>query len=206
MMIRVHRDTEHVGNGCGGAGAEVSERDAAPVAEYLRNDLYGLRAAVPDDAVHVTAWYEGAFPITPEAARELLTGQETVAWGMNPTIRLMVVDLVTAEVVGGAVVERDDNRVSKIRITVGGAGRDTNDAQHLQADVLRMLVPWVMGELDMMTAVIDIPADETILIDAARELGMIEAVRLREHVLRPAGRVDLLMLELVNRAWGRGDA
>jgi hypothetical protein len=185
----------------------VSEEDEAwSVAIYLQDGQYGLRAAVPDDAECAVMWHDQLYPVTPEAARELLTGEETVAWGMNPVIRLMVVDLVTGDVVGGAVVEREDNRIGKICITVGGADRDTVAAQRLRADVLCLLVPWVMGELDMMTTVIDVPDDETILIDAARELGMTEAVRLREHVLRPAGRVDLLMLELVNRAWGRGDA
>ncbi len=41
-----------------------------------------------------------------------------------------------------------------------------------------------------------------ILINAAKQLGMVEAARLREHVARPTERVDLLMLELVNRDWG----
>lgn len=184
----------------------ASEGEARSAASYLQDGRYGLRAAVPEDAERAVAWHEGSFPITPDAARDLLAGHETIAWGINPTIRLMVVDLATGDVVGGAVVERDDNRVGKLRITAGGAMREPGDAQDLRASVLRLLVPWVMDELDLMTVVIDVPADEALLIDAATELGMAEAVRLREHVLRSFGRVDLLMLERVNRNWGRGDA
>ncbi|HEV2128097.1 MAG TPA: GNAT family protein [Thermomicrobiales bacterium] len=184
----------------------MSETGAWPVAGYLQDGRYGLRAPVPEDADYVTTWHEEPFPMTLEAARDLLIQQETIPWGNNPAIRLMIVDLVTDAVVGGAIVERDDNRVSKLVITVGGPDPTGEAAQRVRAAVLRLLVPWVMGELSLMTTVIDVPADETILIDAAKDLGMVEAVRLREHILRPSGRVDLLMLELVNRQWGRSDA
>ncbi|MDQ4044825.1 MAG: hypothetical protein M3173_05185 [Chloroflexota bacterium] len=180
--------------------------EAWPVATYLQDGRYGLRAPLPEDAAHAGSWWEGAFPISAEAAGKLLTESETIPWGNNPTIRLMVVDLATDAVVGGVPVERNDNRVSKLRITVGGSEPSGKGAQRVRASVLRLLVPWVMDELGLMTTVIDVPADETILIDGARDLGMVEAVRLREHVLRPSGRVDLLMLELVNRQWGRNDA
>lgn len=179
---------------------------AWPVATYLRDDRYGLRAPVPEDAEVAGAWYEGAFPIVVETARSMLVEQETIPWGANPVIRLIVTELDTGVVVGGAVVERQDNRVGKLLVTAGGPDRAGEPAQRLRAAVLRLLVPWVMGELNMMTAVIDVPADETIVIEAARELGLVEAVRLREHIARPEGRVDLLMLERVNRRWGQGDA
>lgn len=183
-----------------------NETASWPVAVYLRDGDIGLRAPVPEDAEQAGAWYEGAFPISPERARDLLTEQETIPWGNNPTIRLIAVDLPSGTVVGGVLVERDDNRVSKIRITVGGPNPSAEDSQRMHAALLRLVVPWVMGELNMMTAVIDIPSDETILIDAARGIGMVEAVRLREHIARPLGRVDLLMLELVDSRWGQGDA
>ena len=183
-----------------------NETASWPVAVYLQDGEVGLRAPVPEDAEQAGAWYEGAFPISPENARELLTEQETTPWGNNPTVRLMAVDLGTGTLTGGVLVERDDNRVSKIRITVGGPDPSGEAAQRTRAALLRLLVPWVMGELNMMTTVIDVPADETILIEAAHGIGMAEAVRLREHIARPAGRVDLLMLELVNTGWGKGDA
>lgn len=182
----------------------TSETPAWPAAIYLRDDRYGLRAPVLEDAEVSGAWYEGAFPISAEAAANLLTEQETIPWGMNPTIRLLVVELASGNVVGGALVERQDNRVGKLQVTAGGPDRSGEAAQRLRAAVLRLLVPWVMGELNMMTAVIDVPADEAIVIDAAAGLGMVEVVRLREHIARPSGRVDLLMLERVNREWGRG--
>jgi hypothetical protein len=179
---------------------------AWPAAIYLRDDHTGLRAPVPADAEVAGAWYEGAFPISAEAARAMLVEQESIPWGGNPVIRLIAVELESGAVVGGAIVERQDNRVGKLQVIAGGPDRAGEAAQRLRAAVLRLLVPWVMGELNLMTAVIDVPADESIVIDAARELGLVEAVRLREHVARPLGRVDLLMLERVNRGWGRGDA
>lgn len=182
----------------------TSETPAWPAAIYLRDDRYGLRAPVPEDAEAAVAWYEGAFPISAETAARLLTEQETIPWGVNPTIRLLVVELATGNVVGGTLVERQDSRVGKLQVTAGGPDRSSEAAQRLRAAVLRLLVPWVMGELNMMTAVIDVPADEAIVIDAATRLGMVEVVRLREYIARPSRRVDLLMLERVNREWGRG--
>jgi RimJ/RimL family protein N-acetyltransferase len=173
-----------------------------PVAGYLSDDRYGLRAPNLDDAERSVAWYEGPYLLSPESARSLLAEQETIPWGANPTIRLMVVDLAAGVVAGGALVERTDNRISELRITAGGPDFSNEERQKMRAAVLGLLAPWVMGELDLMTARIDVPADETILIDAAGKLGMVEAARLREHVARPTERVDLLMLELVNRDWG----
>ena len=184
----------------------ADEAAAWPVAIYLRDDRYGLRAPVPADAGVAGAWYEGAFPISAETARAMLVEQETIPWGVNPTVRLIAIELDGGRVVGGALVERQDNRVGKLQVTAGGPDRAGEELQRLRAALLRLLVPWMMGELNLMTAVIDVPADEALVIDAAREAGMVEVARLREHVARPAGRVDLLMLERVNRRWGRGDA
>lgn len=181
-----------------------NETPLRPVAMYLRDARYGLRAPSLDDAGQASAWYEGHVPISPDTARDLLAEQETIPWGANPVIRLMVVELDTGDVIGGALVKRDDNRVSELTITVGGPDWSGERRQQISAAVLRLLVPWVMQELALMTTRIDVPADETTLIDTARQLGMTEAVRLREHVARADGRVDLLMLELVNDAWGRG--
>ncbi len=186
-----------------------NETPSWPIAIYLRDERFGLRAPNLDDAEYASAWYEGPFPLSSESARTLLAEQETTPWGANPTIRLMVVELATSGVVGGALVEREDNRVSELRITVGGPELSHDERQRMRAAILGLLAPWVMGELDLMTTRIDVPVDETILIDAASRLGMVEAARLREHVARRQGRVDLLMLELVNRDWGRasqGDA
>lgn len=179
---------------------------AWPAAVFLRGERYGLRAPVREDAEVAGAWHEGAFPVSTEAARTMLVEQETIAWGGNPMIRLIVTELDTGAVVGGALIERQNNRVGKLQVTAGGPDRAGAAAQRLRAAVLRLLMPWVMGELNMMTAVIDVPADETVVIDAARDLGLVEVARLREHIARPGRRVDLLMLERVNRRWGRGDA
>lgn len=178
------------------------ETPSFPVATFLQDERYGLRAPSLGDAEQVGVWCEGQFPIPPDTAGELLNEQETIPWGNNPTIRLMVVELATDAIVGGVLVERTDNRVSELKVTVGGPEISSERRQRISAAVLRLLVPWVMDELNLMTTRIDVLADQTIIIDAAAELGLIEAVRLREHIARPSGRVDLLMLERVNWQWG----
>ena len=177
---------------------------AFPVAHYLQDGTFGLRSPLREDAESVGAWHEGPFPMGPEEARKLLEEHETIPWGNNPVIRLMIVEIASNEVVGGAVVEREDHRVSKLRITAGGL--DQRHADQARVAVLHMLVPWVFDELGLMTAVIDLPADDTVMIKAANQLGLVETVRLREHMHRPGGRVDLLMLERVDLQWGERDA
>jgi RimJ/RimL family protein N-acetyltransferase len=180
------------------------EPASLPIAIYLRNDRLGLRAPVREDAHCAHAWYEGPFPVTPKGAEDVLVEQETIPWGNNPTIRLIAVELASGAVIGGALVERSDSRVGKLRITAGGADRPDEERQGVRADVLRILLPWAMGELDLMVVTVDIADDERIVIDAATEIGMREVVRLREHVARPTRRVDMLMFERVNLAWGQG--
>lgn len=182
----------------------MTERQPWPIAHYLQDGRYGLRAPVREDAQYASAWFEGTFPVSADAARALLESQETIPWGANPTTRLIIVELKTDSVVGGALVEREAQRVGKLRVMAGGSPGEETDA--IRTAALRMLLPWAMNELDLMTIVIDLPSDDTAMVEAAHDLGMVEAVRLREHILRPSGRVDLLMLEIVNRNWGRGDA
>ncbi len=61
-----------------------------PIATWLRDERYGLRAPMPEDAGQAGAWHEGPFPITVDSARDLLARQEMIPWGTNPTIRLVV--------------------------------------------------------------------------------------------------------------------
>ncbi len=83
------------------------------------------------------------------------------------------------------------------------------ESDALRAEVLGLVVPWLRDELELMTVTVDIAADDPAALAAATALGMVLGVRLREHVARPAGRVDLLQFQALNpgrRVLERADA
>lgn len=171
-----------------------------PTAPFLTGAKLGLRHPVVGDARHATSWYEGPFPINRQQAEALLRATETHAWGSAPETRLIADSVADGTTVGGAVVERQHDRIGKIGLSAAiwhsAAVRDG-----IHADILELLVPWMLGELDLMVVTVDVPADHGVTIERAVSLGLGEVVRLREHVRRPGGRVDLLTFEIINPAW-----
>ena len=71
---------------------------------------------------------------------------------------------------------------------------------------LRLLHPWIRDDLELMTFVLPIPADQPETIAAAEALGMVQGVRLREGIARPGHRVDDLFYQALFDAWAMPDA
>jgi hypothetical protein len=181
------------------------------VASYLSGRNIGLRAPALDDAESIATWDDGSLPRDPDAAREMLRRTERTAWGNAENPRLMIVGLPSGHIVGSVMIERQHDRIGKIRVVPAPTlPADRRDA--IEGEVLDLVVPWMRDELDLM--VLDVASDRTAVIARAEVHGLTEAVRLREHILRPHGRVDLVTLELINPAWrhviaehtGSGDA
>jgi RimJ/RimL family protein N-acetyltransferase len=170
------------------------------VASYLSGRNIGLRAPALDDAESIATWDDGSLPRNPDAGREMLCRTEQTAWGNAEHLRLMIVDLSGGNVVGSVMIERQHDRIGKIRIIsapmLPAARRDA-----VEGEVLDLVVPWMRDELDLMVLVLDIASDRAAVLARADEHGFREVVRLREHILRPQGRVDLVTLELINPAW-----
>lgn len=168
-------------------------------APWLSNERIGLRAPLLGDVPVADRWDVDASGRDLDAAERELRRRESIPWGGNPVLELVVVDRSSGEIVGGVRVTRVANRTSRVEVRVPeGAGR-----AGILADVLGLVLPWLLGELGLMTVVLETPEDDKALVVAAKEAGMTEAVRRREHVRRAEGRVDLLQLERVNREWGR---
>ncbi len=174
--------------------------DRQPTAPYLTGSRLGLRHPVLADARTATSWHEGPFPISQTQAEELLRSTEIHPWGSAPETRLIADSISDGATLGGAVVERRHDRIGNIRLSAAswlpGEERD-----EIHATMLALLLPWMLGELDLMVVTVDVPADYTATIAGATSLGMREVVRLREYVRRPDRRVDLLIFEIVNPAW-----
>lgn len=176
-----------------------------PTAPFLTGDRLGLRHPVLADARQATSWHDGPFPLTPKQAEDLLRKSEIHPWGLAPEIRLIADSVSDGSTVGGAVVERQHNRIGKIRLSAA-AWLSPGERDEISAGILELLVPWMLGELDMMVITVDIPADHAATIERATSLGMREVVRLRAHVRRADRRVDLLTFETINPAWAHSIA
>ena len=171
-----------------------------PTAPFLTGDRLGLRHPVLADARTATSWHEGPFPISETQAEELLRSTEIHPWGSAPATRLIADSIPDGVTLGGAVVERQHDRIGRIRLSAAFWLAD-KDRDEIHATILALLLPWMLGELDLMVVTVDVPADYTATMARATSLGMREAVRLREHIRRPDRRVDLLTFEIVNPAW-----
>lgn len=170
------------------------------VATYLRGPLIGLRAPSLDDACSIAAWDDAPLPRTPDAAREMLIRTEQTPWGNAELLRLMIVDLASGTVHGSVMIERQHDRIGKVRV-VSSPMLAIDRREAIEADALDLVVPWLRDELDLMMIVLDIASDRSTVIARAGAHGLREVVRLREHVRRPHGRADLVSLELINPAW-----
>lgn len=168
-------------------------------ARWLATDRVGLRAPELPDTDHADAWYIGERDPDPGSLERELRRRESIPWGGNPVITLVAVDLRDKRIAGGVVATRSANRMADVRVHVPNADPDRD---LLLRDILGLAVPWLLHEVGLLTVVLGTPADDTGLVDAALAAGMVEAVRRREHVVRPGGRVDLLQLERVNWKWG----
>ncbi|MBA2278604.1 MAG: GNAT family N-acetyltransferase [Chloroflexia bacterium] len=166
-------------------------------AHFLAGETVAFRAPALADAEQAVRWLPGPFPWNAVQAERLLREQETVPWGNAPTIRLIAVARETGEILGGAEIERQEKRTAWITLTFGpdlaGAERE-----RLHAEALRILVPWLLDELGLMTVTTALGDDEAALKAVAESLGMAEAVRLRAHLARPGGRADLLWFQALN--------
>jgi len=169
-------------------------------APFLTGPRLGLRQPVLADARHATSWHEGTFPLNQQQAEEVLKSTETHAWGSAPEIRLIAVSVTDGTILGGAIVERQNDRIGKISPN-SALWLSPSERDDIHAEIIPLLVPWMLGELDLMVITIDVPADHPATIERATSLGMRPVVRLREHIRRPERRVDLLTFETISPAW-----
>ncbi len=175
---------------------------------YLTGDRLSLRPMLPDDAEHATAWFESPFPINSTRAAALLKEVHNRAWGEADPLYLAVLRLADGTIVGGATINGHTGPHGTLRVRSAPWLPD-EESDALRAEVLGLVVPWLRDELELMTVTVDIAADDPAALAAATALGMVLGVRLREHVARPDGRVDLLQFQALNpgrRVLERSDA
>jgi hypothetical protein len=164
---------------------------------YLTGERIFLRALRKEDAATASAWHPGPLPVNAPAAEAFLKERHTSAWGPSDPLFLAIVRTEDDAVVGGVELEHPLGRIVYAVVRVGPWRTDA-EADAIQADALRLLVPWLRDGAEAMVVTVPIAADRPLTIAAAEELRMVRGTRLRQFVARPGGRVDLLEYQALN--------
>lgn len=166
---------------------------------WLTGERVYLRAMQVSDRDVAAAWFPYPYPVTPERAEELL--REWITSPYQPRQYLAICRTADDEVVGGVRLGIW-NRVARVRFKLGPL---VPDAEALQAEALRLLVPWVRDEMELIATTFELASDLPAVIGAAEEAGLVPSFRLREFVARPGHRVDLLGYEALNPRYVRSE-
>ncbi len=70
-----------------------------------------------------------------------------------------------------------------------------------KGEALTLIVPWLGAERGRPSVKIELPADETSVIEAIQAIGMRKCARMREMLDRDGERVDRLSFACFNKAW-----
>lgn len=177
---------------------------------YLTGESIALRALTVADA-ESTGWFPGPFPVNPPVVAGWLRRQHAFSpWDDPPRVWLAVVPTIpdaAGDVIG--TVRLDQPRGRSVGMEIGVAPPlSPDEADRVTADVIRLVVPWLLGEMGAMVVTLGLGSDQPVASDAATACGMAEAARLREHLAGPGGRADLCWWQAVNLAWSvpAGDA
>ncbi|HEY8598554.1 MAG TPA: GNAT family protein [Thermomicrobiales bacterium] len=170
---------------------------------YLTGETVYLRAMLASDKENAAAWYASPFPINATRAEEWLKEAHTDIWGNNKPRHYLIARVTDDEAVGSATLTSRGSRRGMLTFAMA-PWRD--DADLLRAEALRLIVPWVRDDLELMHLMLTVAADETATVAAAEDLGLQRAARLRGFVARPTGRVDRVLYEALNTPWRVGDA
>jgi RimJ/RimL family protein N-acetyltransferase len=165
-------------------------------ASFLTGERIYMRAMLMGDKEHAAAWFDSPFPIDATRAEKFLKDEHQRPWP-RPT-HLAIVRLDGEEIVGGARVHSWNGRIARLSLHMAPWLAEADD---LRAEALRVLLPWLRDEGEYMVVRLAIAADQPATLSAAEALGMVQAVRLRERLARPGGRVDQFYYEALNPRW-----
>lgn len=165
---------------------------------FLVGETLYIRGAEEGDAKRAPGWRFSPFPIPSERAEKILKEElpPQIERGKQTVIACRISD---DAIVGSAQIEIEAWRTAEIRLhadpALGLAAAAT------QAEILRLIVPWLSDERHTMVVHLDLDADETPAVEAATAIGMRQAYRLREAFWRDGGWHDQITFELPHPAW-----
>jgi RimJ/RimL family protein N-acetyltransferase len=159
-----------------------------------------LRPIELEDAALSAFWRPTPFPIPTDLSAEQL--KETVPADTNAgTRRLVACRRSDGRPVGSAEINTTDKRTSSVNFHVPPVfGAEIGS--RITAEMIRLLVPWLIHEHDRMVVWIQIPAGDLELTRAVRVVGMKLAFCLREAIkTEDGGRHDLECWQAIHPTW-----
>lgn len=171
-------------------------------AVYLTSEDLYIRAMIAADKECAAAWFDSPFPVNAVRAEAWLKGAHASV-DRPSALHYAIVRTADSAVIGGVTLETD-YRIGTLKLHIAPSLAESADA--LRAATLRILYPWLRDDLELMTFVLHIPADQPETIAAAAALGMIAGVRLRQAIARPDRRVDELIYQALLTPWAVRDA
>jgi RimJ/RimL family protein N-acetyltransferase len=177
-----------------------SRQRPRPIAgpSFLIGPTLYLRGIERDDAGTMAAWHPSPFPIPSDLAEERLNDEvpDEAELGAH---RLIACRRADDRPVGSIAYATDDLHAPWLAIHVDPALGDAGGA--LRAELLKIVVPWLLHEREFMSVWIEAPAGDRAIAAAAAELGMRSAFRMREAAWHHGARQDLIGYEALHPRW-----
>ena len=174
----------------------------APFAEAHQQFLVGetlyLRPLEPSDAKHPNAWRASPYPINAQKAEELIK-KDLESKDAYRTVRLLACRRDDDRPVGVATYSTWNWLNGDVSVYAEPTFGEAADCY--KAEMLTLLVPWLLDERDLMAVWLNVAASERTVIEAAGKIGMHQAASLREALWLNGRREDQLAFEGLNRHW-----
>lgn len=170
---------------------------------FLIGPTLYLRPVEPDDAATAPRWSGERFSVPVEIMRNRIQG-----WlGDDPDAeagnqRLLICHRCDDRPVGMARFAYENERTCTLHFT-HDSNRDLNCRAHVEAEVMRFALPFLIERRRLMRVTTDHLGDHPLIRRTACELGMRRCYRLREAYQHRGQRRDRIGYELLNPLWVR---
>lgn len=164
---------------------------------FLVGDEVYLRTFRVGDHKNATSWRNSVFPKS-TALMKAWIQEDLPKEGKNNRGHMAIVRKSDDVIVGSAVCEYDDVGTlitPHVDPLYGDAGL------RWKAEAIRLLAEWIVDERHRPIAHVDLPATESVVIEAITAFGMRESARFRQMLLVDGQRVDKVVFEYLNKGW-----
>jgi RimJ/RimL family protein N-acetyltransferase len=161
---------------------------------FLVGDEIYLRRVEKDDARLTVSWRESRFPLAPSITESWITG-----------------DLPKADQAWFVILRKSDDRVvGSLRSARFGIYTDLKayvdpfygpDADRWQAEMFRLVLPWMVDEQARVGVHLAVAGDETATIATLLEIGAWEVQRSPGLLYRDGEWVDLVRFDYLHKDW-----
>ena len=165
---------------------------------FLVGDTLYLRGLELGDATRPGAWRDSPFPIPKERAEEVLKKDEPKQAEHRKT-RLVACRIADDQPVGSVTYQIWGWRTAELRVSADGALGPAG--AEVKAEIIRLVVPWLLHERHLMAVYAEIEGGEPAMETALAAVGMRPAARLRDAIWRDGARHDHYWYEALHPGW-----